>query len=86
MTTSCYSVDPDSNRFEMQSDNVGDWERSTNFMRSTPEFAADPIGTLVDPEQIIRARAEGASQLEVHQRGYLGAYPPPEPQDIRIPV
>ena len=86
MTTSFYYVDPDGNSVEMQSDNFGDWERSTNFMRSAPEFAADPIGTLVDPEQMIRVRAEGASQLEVHERGYAGAYPPPEPQDIRIPV
>ena len=86
MTTSFYYIDPDGNSVEMQSDNFGDWERSTNFMRSAPEFAADPIGTLVDPEQMVRARAEGASQLEVHERGYAGAYPPPEPRDIRIPV
>ena len=45
MSTSLYYVDPDGNSVELQVDNFDDWGRSTEFMRSAPEFAADPIGT-----------------------------------------
>jgi catechol 2,3-dioxygenase len=86
MTTSFYYVDPDGNSVELQVDNFQDWEKSTEFMRSAPEFEADPIGVLVDPEQMIRAREDGASAEEIHERGYKGDYFPAEPQDIRIPL
>ena len=86
MTTSFYYVDPDGNSVELQVDNFGDWARSTEFMRTAPEFEADPIGVLVDPDQMVRARDEGASPREVHERGYGGEFAPAEPQDIRIPL
>lgn len=86
MTTSFYYVDPDGNSVELQVDNFGDWKQSTEFMRSAPQFAADPIGTLVDPDQMVRARGEGSSPQQIHERGYAGGFHPPEPQDIRIPM
>lgn len=86
MTTSFYYADPDGNSVELQVDNFGDWTRSTEFMRSAPEFEADPIGRLVDPRQMIRDREAGASPAEIHERGYAGRYTPAAPMDIRIPL
>ena len=49
MTLSFYFVDPDGNSVELQADHFGDWSKSKEFMRSSPEFEADPIGKFVDP-------------------------------------
>ncbi|MBA2517787.1 MAG: VOC family protein [Solirubrobacterales bacterium] len=85
MTTSFYYADPDGNSVEMQSDDFGDWSKSTAFMQSAPEFAADPIGRHVDPEQLLGARREGASAEEIHRRAYSGEFEPVEPLDLRLP-
>jgi len=86
MTLSFYYVDPDGNSVELQIDNFGDWARSQEWMRASPDFAADPIGTFVDPEQIIAARAAGASLADIHRRAYAGEFPPSGPMDPRFPL
>ena len=86
MTTSFYYVDPDGNSVELQIDNFGDWVQSTEWMRTSPDFAADPIGTFVDAEQILAARKAGASLAEIHHRAYAGEFPPSAPMDPRIPL
>ena len=85
MTTSFYYADPDDNSVEMQYDNFGDWERSKEFMRSSPEFAADPIGVPVDPEKMIEARKAGSSAEEIHQKAFAGEWPARD-SDLRIPL
>jgi len=86
MTTSLYYVDPDGNSVELQCDNFdGDWERSADFVRSAPEFAANPIGTPIDPDQLVAARAAGLSAGEIHRRAYAGGYLPDGPLDLRLP-
>ena len=50
-TTAFYYEDPDRNVVELLADNFGDWSKSTEFMRSSPEFAAKPIGAYVRPRQ-----------------------------------
>ena len=60
MTLSFYFLDPDGNRVELQADNFGDRKRSTEWMRTAPEFAANPIGVPVDPDAIVTARRAGA--------------------------
>jgi catechol 2,3-dioxygenase len=85
MTTSFYYVDPDGNSVELQADNFGgDWELSSAFLK-TSEFEADPIGTQLDPERMLQARAEGASSEELHIRGYAGEFSPDTPLDLRLP-
>ncbi len=86
MTLSFYYVDPDGNSVELQVDNFGDWAQSQEWMRTSPDFAADPIGQFVDPEQIIAARKAGASLAEIHRRAYAGEFPPSGPMDPRIPL
>ena len=85
MTTSFYYTDPDGNSVELQVDNFGSWAKSIEFMRSAPEFAADPIGVRVDPRRLIQARDEGASPWEVHERAYAGEFVPEAGLDLRIP-
>lgn len=83
-TTSMYYADPDGNSVELLADNFGDWEKSGNFMRNSPEFAAKPMGTYVDPEKLIAARAAGASISEIHRRAYSGEFTPDQPVDPRV--
>ena len=86
MTTSFYYADPDGNSVELQSDNFSDWSRSTEYMRTTPEFAANPIGVPVDPELMVAARHAGASSEELHRRAYAGEFEPSAQLDLRFPL
>jgi catechol 2,3-dioxygenase len=83
LTMSFYYADPDRNQVELQSDNFSDWERSAQWMRTSPEFAADQVGRFVDPDLLVAAAKEGLSPAEIHERAYAGGYepenPPPRP-------
>ena len=86
MTMSFYYVDPDGNSVELQYDQYGDWSRSKEWMRTSPEFNADPIGVSVDPEQVVAARDAGATREEVHRRARSGEFSPEQPLDLRLPA
>ena len=86
MTLSFYYVDPDGNSVELQVDNFGSWVQSQEWMQTSPDFAADPIGKFVDPDQIVAARKAGASYAEIHRRAYAGEFPPSGPVDPRVPL
>ena len=49
LTTSMYYSDPDANLVELQVDNFGDWSKSKEWMMTSTEFAANPIGAFFDP-------------------------------------
>lgn len=83
-TISIYYADPDGNSVELFADTFGDWEKSGHFMRTSPEFAARPMGSYIDPEKLVAARAAGASAAEIHQRAYLGQFTPALPVDPRV--
>jgi catechol-2,3-dioxygenase len=85
MTMSFYYADPDGNSLELQADEFGDWARSKAFMLHAEAFTADPIGTQVDPERLVEARAAGTSADELHERAYLGEFAPATPLDLRLP-
>lgn len=85
LTTSLYYVDPDGNSVELQVDNFGDWRASSEWMRTAPEFKANPIGVQVDPEKLVSARRGGADAAELHRRGYAGEFDPGTPLDLRLP-
>ena len=59
MTFSYYYADPDGNNIELQIDNFGDWAASTEWMRTSEEFKANPIGQFVDPDRVAADHAEG---------------------------
>jgi catechol-2,3-dioxygenase len=83
-TTALYYADPDGNSVELLVDNFGDWAASTEFMRTSPEFAAMPMGAYVDPEQLVAARQAGASFAELHRRAYAGEFTPATAVDPRV--
>ncbi len=86
ITCSFYYVDPDGNSVELQTDNFGNWEESSEWIRSSPLFASNPIGTPFDPDQMVAARAAGASFEELHRRAYEGEFKPAGELDLRIPM
>ena len=86
MTMSFYYEDPDGNSVELQVDNFGNWEESGEWMRTSPQFAADPIGMPIDPAQIVAARQAGASFAELHRRAYAGEFQPSGPLDLHVPL
>ena len=52
LTISLYYTDPEGNFVELQSDNFSDWRLSGEFMRTSADFAANPIGTFFDPARV----------------------------------
>lgn len=86
LTTSFYYEDPDGNSVELQVDNFKNWQESSEWMRTSPQFAANPIGMPVDPEQMIAAYKAGVSFAELHERAYSGEFQPSEPFDLHVPI
>ena len=81
MTLSYYYKDPDGNRVELQVDHFGDWAASKEWMRTSPEFRANPIGVFVDPARVAEAAASGQAFAEVHRRAIAGELSSPVPPD-----
>ena len=61
-TTSMYYKDPDGSRVELQVDNMPSAEAIDAWMRSG-EFAANPIGVVFDPEDLV-ARYKAGEPIE----------------------
>jgi catechol-2,3-dioxygenase len=61
-TTSMYYKDPDGNRVELQVDNFPTAEETNRWIRSG-DFAANPIGVVFDPDDLL-ARYRGGEPLE----------------------
>jgi catechol-2,3-dioxygenase len=76
MTLSYYYKDPDGNHVELQVDTFGDWSASKEWMRTSNEFAANPIGVFVDPAVIAQAAAAGESFADIHRRAMAGDLSP----------
>jgi catechol 2,3-dioxygenase len=79
MTLSYYYKDPDGNRVELQVDNFGDWPASKEWMRSSPDFRANPIGVFVDPASIAELAAAGEQFTAIHRRALAGELTPAQP-------
>ena len=59
LTISIYHRDPEGNYVELQSDDFGDWAQSTHFMRTSPDFQSNPIGTFFDSAKVLEAHRAG---------------------------
>jgi len=70
-TISFYYEDPDRNSIELMVDNVAAAWESKGFKQSSP---ANSMGTDVDPEQLLAARAAGMSVAELHEGAYGGEF------------
>jgi catechol-2,3-dioxygenase len=84
MTFSYYYADPDGNNVELQVDNFGAWERSKEWMQTSDEFKANPIGQFVDPDLVAADHAGGLSFAEIHAKAMAGGYAP-EHAPVEIP-
>jgi catechol 2,3-dioxygenase len=83
MTFSYYYEDPDGNFLELQCDNFGDWAKSSEYMRTSEVFHANPIGVFVQPAKVADAAAAGATHAEIHDRAMAGEFAPEQaPVDI----
>ncbi len=85
MTFSYYYEDPDGNFVELQADTFGDWGKSSEYMRSSDVFHANPIGVFVSPAKVAEVAAGGASFAEIHERAMAGEFTPAQPP-IDIPT
>jgi len=84
MTLSYYYADPDGNNIELQVDSFGDWKKSREWMRTSEEFKANPIGVFVDPARVAADHANGLSFAEIHTKAMAGDYAPEQPP-VEIP-
>ena len=86
LTISLYYKDPEGNFVELQSDNFGDWKKSTEWMRTSPDFKANPIGTFFDPEKVSRAHASGRPFDALQPAIRAGEFLPDQIPSIGLPV
>ena len=84
MTLSYYYADPDGNNVELQVDCFGDWHKSKEWMRTSDEFKANPIGVFVEPDRIAADHAGGMGFAEIHAKAMAGGYAPQQPP-VEIP-
>ncbi|KAI0452829.1 Glyoxalase/Bleomycin resistance protein/Dihydroxybiphenyl dioxygenase [Xylaria acuta] len=75
VTISMYYEDPDGNRIETQVDAIETVEATNAFMTG-PEFAKNPIGADVDPEDLIRRLENGTPESELMKRADVGTRGP----------
>jgi catechol 2,3-dioxygenase len=85
LTTSFYYRDPDGNHVELQSDNFGDWAKSSEFIQTSERFRSDPIGQLIDPAAMYDAKSAGVSDADLARRSYAGEFAWTEPVDMGMP-
>ena len=84
LTMSLYYADPDGNLVELQVDNFADWDQSSEWMRTAPEFAANPIGSssmpiwFSPPMKVELVRPDPRAKLR-------GKYPPQTKPDLHLP-
>ncbi len=88
LTISLYYRDPEGNFVELQCDSFSDWKLSTEWMRTSPDFARDPIGTFFDPAKVFEAFTAGADFETLHKSMRGGGYLPASGKlpDIGLPA
>jgi catechol 2,3-dioxygenase len=86
LTMSLYYKDPEGNFVELQSDNFSDWSLSGEWMRTSPDFAADPIGTFFDPARVYEKFQSGADFKALQKTIRGGAYLPDAIPNIGLPT
>jgi catechol-2,3-dioxygenase len=86
MTMSLYYKDPEGNFVELQSDNFSDWRLSGEFMRSSAQFAANPIGVFFDPARVYEAFQSDTDFAALQKAVYAGAFSPDPIPNIGLPA
>ena len=82
MTTSMYYADPDLNRIELQVDNFKTKAECWRYITG-PDFARNPIGADLNPDDLVAMVKGGASYDEMHHRA-IGPRTTPIPSPSRV--
>jgi catechol-2,3-dioxygenase len=82
LTTSMYYADPDRNVVELQVDNFHDWAKSSHYIRTSEEFAANPIGVPFDPGRAYDAYKQGETHEDLHRAIMAGQFVPEAPPTL----
>ena len=85
LTISIYYKDPEGNFVELQCDDFGDWALSSEWMRTSPEFAANPIGVAFDAERVHQAHRSGIEFKALREAIRRGDYLPDSAHDLGLP-
>ena len=85
MTVSIYYEDPEGNFVELQCDCFGDWRQSCEWMTTSPDFAANPIGVFFDPAAVLAAHRAGVDFPSLHIEMRRGKYCPAITPNIGLP-
>jgi catechol-2,3-dioxygenase len=85
LTISLYYKDPEGNFVELQSDNFSDWKLSSEWMRTSADFAANPIGTFFDPARVYEKFQSGTDFKALQKAIRAGAYLPDPIPNIGLP-
>ncbi len=86
LTISLYYEDPEGNYVELQSDNFSDWQQSGAWMRTSPDFRSNPIGTFFDPEQVWMAHLDGQPFAALQPAIRAGKFLPDPLPSMGLPV
>jgi catechol 2,3-dioxygenase len=86
MTISLYYKDPEGNFVELQSDSFSDWKLSSEWMRTSSDFAANPIGTFFDPVRVYDAFKSGIDFKVLQKSIRAGDYVPDPIPNIGLPA
>lgn len=86
LTISLYYCDPEGNYVELQSDCFGDWAASSDYMRFSPDFAANPIGVFFDADRVHARHASGIDFKALQQEIRANAHLPDPIPDIGLPA
>jgi len=78
---SMYYADPDRNMVELRVDNLHDWAKS-EYLRTSQEFAADPIGVFFDSDRAYDAFKAGRAHEELHRAAMGGEFAPDSPPPL----
>lgn len=70
---------------ELQIDNLGDWDKSSEWMRTAPEFRANPIGAFFDADLVLAAHQAGQPFGQILKDSYAGKYPPKRAPNLYLP-
>ena len=86
LTISLYYQDPEGNYVELQSDNFGDWQKSTEFMRTSADFQSNPIGTFFDPERVAQEFLSGRPFASLQPAIRAGEFAPATIPPMGLPI
>ena len=84
MTFSMYYKDPEGNFVELQTDGFGDWKLSSDFMQTSPAFAANPIGYFFDADKAYEAYQSGMDFDALRKAVRSGEFAPDRAPDIGL--